>query len=119
MRHYRQLAQEQRYGIYTLLKTGHDQSEIAEVIGIDKSTISSELKQNRRQRGYHPNQAHEKALQRRQGKSKPPIDAGTWAYIETLILSDWSPEQIHGWMEENLDYSIGHERIYLYRKGWR
>jgi len=30
---YRQLTQEQRYGIYTLLRTGHNQTEIAAGIG--------------------------------------------------------------------------------------
>lgn len=32
MKRYYQLTREQRYGIYTLLKTGHNQSEIAELL---------------------------------------------------------------------------------------
>ena len=46
MRHYNQLTLEKRYGIYSLLKTGHTQSKIAEVIGVHKSTISRELIRN-------------------------------------------------------------------------
>ena len=46
MGHYQQLTREQRYGIYTLLKTGHNQSKIAAGIGVHKSTISRELRRN-------------------------------------------------------------------------
>ncbi|MFQ6608148.1 MAG: helix-turn-helix domain-containing protein, partial [Fidelibacterota bacterium] len=37
MKHYSQLTLEQRYGIYSLLKTGQTQKKIAEVIGVHKS----------------------------------------------------------------------------------
>jgi len=47
MKHYSQLTLEQRYRIYLLLKTGLTQSNIAEVIGVHKSTVSRELKRNR------------------------------------------------------------------------
>ncbi len=47
MRTYTQLTQEQRYQIYALLKMGHCQSDIAQVIGVDKSTISREVRRNR------------------------------------------------------------------------
>lgn len=30
------------------------------------------------------------------------IDSITWDFIEILIEYKWSPEQIHGWMKENL-----------------
>ena len=42
MRHYNQLTLEKRYGIFSLLKTDHTLSKIAEVIGVHKSTISRE-----------------------------------------------------------------------------
>ena len=38
MKHFSQLRLEKRYRIYSLLKTGHNQSEIAKVIGVHKST---------------------------------------------------------------------------------
>jgi len=114
MRHYSQLTLEQRYGIYILLKTGHRQSKIAEVIGVDKSTISREVKRNCSKRGYRPKQAHSKAIDRRQGKINPRIDSVTWDFIKILIENEWSPEQIHGWMKENLIVSVSHERIYNY-----
>lgn len=111
---YKQLTLEQRYGIYMLLKTGHCQSEIAQPIGVHKSTISRELRRNYGGRGYRFKQAHRLALNRRSCKTQPRIDAGTWAFIETLIRKDWSPEQISGWMKKEMSYSVSHERIYQY-----
>ncbi len=70
MKHYHQLTREQRYGIYTLLITGHNQTEIAKAIGVHKSTVSRELRRNLGKRGYRHKQAHAKAADRRQGKIK-------------------------------------------------
>ena len=88
MRNYSQLTLEKRYGIYSLLKTGHTQSKIAEVIGVHKSTISRELIRNRGGRGYRYKQTHGLALSRRQGKSPPRIDVGLWSFLETLIRKE-------------------------------
>ncbi len=43
MKRYSQLTLEQRYGIYSLLKTGHDQSEIAAVLNIDTIGVTQAL----------------------------------------------------------------------------
>ncbi|MCH8068001.1 MAG: IS30 family transposase [Candidatus Marinimicrobia bacterium] len=110
----KQLTQEQRYGIKLMLNQGFNQIEIAEHIGVHQSTISREVRRNRGKRGYRYKQAHALALDRRKGKIKPPIDGSTWAFIETLIRNDYSPEQIHGWMKENLAVSVSHEWIYQY-----
>ena len=48
---YTQLTEPQRYQISSLKKMGHSRTEIAENIGVHKSTISRELKRNRGQRG--------------------------------------------------------------------
>lgn len=114
MKLYSQLTLEQRYGIYSLLKTGHNQSEIAAVLSVNKSTISREIHRNCGQRGYRHKQAHTKATCRRQGKVRPVIDGGTWSFIEILIKNDWSPEQIHGWMKINMALTVSHEWIYQY-----
>lgn len=53
---YTHLTQEERYQIYILKKTGHKPSEIAKVIGWNKSTISRELSRNSGRRGYRPQQ---------------------------------------------------------------
>ncbi len=41
---YAQLTHGQRYQIEALLKTGHNQTRIAEVLSVHKSTLSRELK---------------------------------------------------------------------------
>ena len=63
--HYKQLTREERYQISALLKMGHNQTEIAKMLGKDKSTISREIKRNSGKYSYHPNLAHKKAGGRR------------------------------------------------------
>ena len=113
MRTYTQLTHEQRYQIYSLLKAGHNQTEIANNIRVHKSTISRELRRNRGLKGYRPKQAHELALSRR-NKAKLLINASTWAWIETLIRFDLSPEQVSDWLQGNFGLHISHEWIYQY-----
>jgi len=114
MKHYSQLTLEQRYGIYTLLKTGHNRSKIAKIIGVHKSTICRELKRNQGGRGYRYKQANAFAKSRKQCKALPRIDGSTWVFVERLIMKDWSPEQIRGWMKKNMSITVSHEWIYRY-----
>lgn len=109
---YTQLTQEQRYQIYALLKTEHSQTEIAAVIGVNKSTISRELGRNRGQRGYRPKQAHQFAQQRRREAVQKRISTEIWAQIDEKIRQDWSPEQIYGWLKKNTGTVVSHEWIY-------
>ena len=113
MRTYTQLTREQRYQLSALLKMGHSQTEIAEVIGMHKSTISRELGRNRGQRGYRPKQAHNMAKERRK-KPAPRIQVETWELIESKLRDDWSPEQISGRLKRDKDIQVSHESIYLY-----
>jgi len=57
---YLQLTQEQRYQIYSCLRIGIKQTEIARILEVDKSTISREIRRNKGKRGYRPKQAQEK-----------------------------------------------------------
>ena len=108
---YNQLTQEQRYQIYALKKTGHSGAEIAEVIGVHKSSVSRELRRNRGGRGYRPQQAQQMAVARR-SKAKPRICAKTWAVVEKLLRQEWSPEQISGRLKMEQKIGISHEWIY-------
>jgi transposase, IS30 family len=110
---YTQLTHEQRYQIYALLKMGHNQTEIAVVIGMHKATISRELGRNSGLRGYRPKQAHHKALSRR-NHSRMRILPETWELIETRLRMDWSPEQISGWLSRQYAIQVSHEWIYQY-----
>ena len=113
MRTYEQLTQEQRYQIYALKKMGHYQTEIAKCIGVDKSTISRELKRNHGQRGYRPKQAQSLAMSRRK-KGQRRIQSETWVLIEAKIRLEWSPEQISGWLLKHHGIQVSHEWIYQY-----
>ena len=109
-----QLTSEQRYQIRALMQTNQPATTIAKIVGVDRSTIYRELKRNTGQRGYRPKQAHEKALARRQGKSKQRITTETWVLVEEKLRLDWSPEQIASWLKKHGYETISHEWIYQY-----
>lgn len=114
MRVYTQLTQVQRYQIYALMKAELNQSEIATILGVNKSTISRELRRNRGLKGYRPKQAHQLAITRRQTKIQSRITDEDWCMVEGLLREDWSPEQISLWLVQHKRLSISHEWIYLY-----
>jgi len=109
---YTQLTREQRYQIYALMKAGHDQTLIAQIVGCHKSTISRELSRNRGGRGYRPKQAHELSVARHLAAYRPRITAETWARVEALVHQQWRPEQISGRLRLEGRPSVSHERIY-------
>ena len=112
MRGYTQLTQEERYQIYILKKAEYSQTQIAELLERDKSTISRELRRNRGLKGYRPRQAHNLALRRRYDKAQPRIGNPVWQLVEALIRDEWSPEQIVGRVAIEQGVSISHEWIY-------
>jgi IS30 family transposase len=96
---YAQLTQEQRYHIHAFKKAGYDQSQIAQEVGVHKSTITRELRRNCGQRGYRPKQAHEMAQRRQQERVRANrIAPSTWNLVETHLRQEGSPEQICGWL---------------------
>lgn len=111
---YRQLAPEQRYQIYALMKAGHNQSQIAIFLRFHKSTISRELHRNRGAKGYRPKQANQLARRRRRRSHRPRIPPQTWQQVELLLRQQWSPEQITGRLKLEQQRSVSPERIYLY-----
>lgn len=114
MRTYTQLTREQRYQISILQKAGHNQSAIAAMIEVHKSTVSRELCRNRGLRGYRPRQAHTLALHRRAAKVDRRIGRLDWARLERLIRLDWSPEQVSGRLACEAGIAVSHEWIYQY-----
>ena len=114
MRTYTQLTREERYQIYALMKVGHTQTEVAEVLGRSKATISRELRRNIGQRGYRPKQAHRLAAERRQERQRERLTTTHWKRVETLLREDWSPEQVSAWLRQEEGLIVSHEWIYLY-----
>lgn len=111
---YKQLTREQRYAINLGKQEGKTQTAIARQIGVNKSTISRELKRNSNRFGkYGWKSADEKAMERRERtvrnrEIRPDIlrDAR-----RLIVTEEWSPRQISGWLK-NKGIIISHERIY-------
>lgn len=107
--HYRQLGQGERDRIAALLAAGHQQKEVAAVLGRDPSTISREVNRNRRRRRnnniitrgrYEATLAHHKAYLRRkyakyQGRKINEND-DLRHYIIEKLKDHWSPDDISG-----------------------
>ncbi len=109
---YTQLTREQRYQIQALLKTAQNQSQIARVVGVHKTTISRELRRNCGLRGYRPHQAHARAQARQATRIRPRIAQTTWQQVDTLLRQTWSPAQIRGRLQQEQGQTISHEWIY-------
>ena len=61
---------EQRYEIERMRKEGHIQTEIAEALGVDQSTISREISRNKSKRGYRHKKAQRIAQTRKQAANE-------------------------------------------------
>ena len=79
---YTQLTQGQRYQMEALYKTGHNQTMIATILSIYKSTVNRELQLNQGLWGYRPKQAHVKTMHRRHDKPRTHIPLTTLGYGE-------------------------------------
>jgi IS30 family transposase len=97
-----------------LKKAGQNQTQIAQMVGCDKSTISRELRRNCGQKGYRPYQADEFAYDRQCAAYRSRIAWETWRKVERLLRQDWSPEQISGRLKLEKQPTVSHECIYLY-----
>ena len=112
---YKQLSYEQRIEIFALLKAGLNQTKIADLIGTSKSTISREIKRNTGLKGYRPNQANQRALERRQNAEKHVrFTAEIKTIVKKHLEEEWSPEQISGQLKKNSKPTVSHETIYQF-----
>jgi len=112
---YKQLSFEQRIEIRALLKIGCLQSQIANQLGVHKSTISREIKRNSGLRGYRPKQAqvltdHKRGHARKHIRFTDRVKQRAIHYLN----QDWSPEQIANYLSLNENINISHETIYQF-----
>ena len=113
----KQLTLKERYHIWTSLKSGSNQKEIAQSIGVHPSTICREIQRNQDSstQEYHYAFADTKATTRQQSKVKyTVITSRIKTYIKSKLKEDWSPEQIAGRMKIDNGLSVCHETIYRY-----
>lgn len=112
MKTYQQLTQRQRYQIWAGVKRGLMQREIATEVGVDRSTVSRELKRNGTEGGYNPLEAERLAHRRRREKGRRRIPDEIWEEVDKRIREGWSPEQISGRRRVEGEYPVSHEWIY-------
>ena len=106
---YKHLSQIERYQIHSLMKAQHNITQIARLLGRDKSTISRELRRNAGCRGYKAKQACELACKRSES-SRNASTLAPWVkeQASALLRLQWSPEQIASKLP------VSHESLYLH-----
>ncbi len=112
------IIESQRYQIEALIQVGHNQSQIAEIIGKHKSVISREINRNKLSNGIYKAKSAQVFYQytrSRSGRSSKFENNTLVAFIEDQIREDKSPEQIAGIMKNRLmEQTLSHESIYQY-----
>lgn len=118
---YNQLTLEQRYKIEALIKVEKSFREIADIVGVHKSTIGRELKRNVPQRGigakiYAAYRAEQKTRQRHQAKAKyvhftPALKKQSKEWMTTKC---YSPELVSAQWIKNKVEGVSHETIYKF-----
>ena len=121
---YQQLTQDERYMIGQLRRQGYGLSEIARLLGRNRSTIWRELRRNMVETPKGPTYCVSKAQEQRNGRLRrsrrgPQHSAEDYALVRRLLLEQWSPEQIAGTLGRLNELRISHQTIYRYvRRGW-
>jgi IS30 family transposase len=118
---YKQLTPQQRYKIEALISVNLKQTDIADIIGVHKSTISRELNRNVPKRGiganvYCAENAQKKTRQRHQTKNKfirftPSLKK---QLKEWMDKKRFSPELVAAqWIKDGVK-GVSHETIYKF-----
>lgn len=110
---YQQLTEGKRYQISILLAEGISFSQIAQKIGVHRSTISRELKRNGQSDGYLPDHAQRCAQRRKASAAKFKIALEITVLVDKLLSWEWSPEQISA-IATRIGHPVSHEWIYRY-----
>ncbi len=116
---YSHLNSEQRYAISVLLQRAEPMSlaRIAEKIGVNKSTVSRELRRNSDGRGHHrynPELAQRKAAGRMRNRPHAHrfTDEMKREAERCIVLFDYSPEQVAGRCRQQGKEMVSHETLY-------
>lgn len=118
---YSQLTLEQRYKIEVLIKAGNNQSSVASILGVHRSTISREIRRNTPQRGigaghYVAVNADRKSQLRHHRKLKRTLlttelkdQASKWMKVRCfspeLVAAEWKKRGVAG---------VSHETLYRF-----
>ena len=116
---FKQLSLEQRYQINALLKAKLNQTEIATILQVHKSTISRELRRNIPQRGrgakeYEPEKANKKTQTRHKLKRKQILFTEEMKMLvkQRMEGARLSPELVKKSADLQHEKMVSHETIY-------
>ena len=119
MRKYNQISSDERDKIAVLKANGFNLSDIARLLGRNRSTISREIRRNAsiKYKCYTPHHAQARSQERKQRANtheRLKNDA-IRAYVEEKLKEDFSPEQIAGRISMDCPgLNVSHEAIYQY-----
>lgn len=114
---YRQLSQDERYVIASMLRDRYSRRQIARALERSVSTISRELKRNRCEYdgSYRAQKAQERAMSRRwRSRKKSQYSLEEWAQVRVQLHRKWSPQQIAGRRVRQGHRTMSKETIYRY-----
>ncbi|MEO8402547.1 MAG: IS30 family transposase [Gammaproteobacteria bacterium] len=119
---YHHLTEKDRIFLRIMLEKRYAKGKIAEILGVNRSTIYREIKRNSFKHWRHEiniywsNTAHQNYLVRRKRERKIDKNENLKNYVHTKLKSGWSPWQIEGRLKlENAGHCIiSHETIYRY-----
>lgn len=122
---YNQLTEWERYTLSALRRQGFSQSQIAEVLERNPSTISREVRRNSspsNDKVYRPSKAQEQARGRRsRNRHGSHYSEADYAKVrEILTKQQWSPEQIAEVLRQCGECRMSYQTIYRFiRRDWR
>ena len=117
-KHFRQLKTFDRDRMEALLNAGHNQSEVAIILKVDKATISRERERRKKKNGYYDAQVANHKAQVKRGNSKfqgMKIEKYPWLrkHIANELKILRSPDEIAGRMrKENWPIRVSSDAIY-------
>ena len=115
MKKYKQLTLGLRYQIFAYKNENYTQSKIAELIGVNKSTISRELNRNSKNNYYSADDAHIKAVSRDKFKYRyHKLTNKLKLKIGKMLRDGLSPEQLVGRLKKEKLSNIYYETVYRY-----
>jgi transposase, IS30 family len=115
MKKYKQLTLALRYQIFAYKNENYTITKIAELIGVNKSTISRELKRNSQNNYYSAESAQIKASTRDKFKTRyKKLTNKLKLKIGKMLREGYSPTQLAGRLKLKNKISLSYETIYRY-----
>jgi IS30 family transposase len=115
---YQQITLQERYLIGGFRRGHLSIRQIAQNLGRSPSTISRELRRNRKPDGFWRAQVAQEHTNARRSKARryTQFDAGFRALVFSKIGQEWAPEQVSGWLKRMEGRTLAAKTIYRWIK---